>query len=469
MASILRRLLRSSRRYKAETDKKSTTAVDESSLAKPSTTLVAAHQTKAAQSPSMASNSSQRPPSPARVFPTSGFHEFSKSHKVDEENYSWYSPKEFYPIRIGEVIQDRYQVITKLGYGTASTSWLCRDLNGHQYVAIKVYASNQEQAQREIAAFKHLRKVLGDGSDAKELGGAQFIRLLHRSFELSHPKSSKKNLCLVYEPMGMTLADLRKIACEGQIPLELLKPMLPFILAALDFMHTKANMVHTDIQEGNIMFSIEDEAELKAVEEEEIAEPSARKIQKDNAVFMTRQVLAEVGNPKLIDLGEARFGQDKYAEHVMPDLYRAPEILLGLSWDSKIDIWALGLMIWTAVEGENLFTDNNGGRWKSALPHMARMVSLLGPPPQSLLDRSEETKEFFDKNGQLKKGQKLVETSLEEEENVLEGEEKTEFLRFIRCMLQWDPADRPSAAELVNDPFLHTDPDEDEDEEEGGE
>lgn len=241
MASILRRLRLSVRRYKAETDQGATTlaAVDDSALAN--------NQTQAIQALNMATNSSQtHPPSPVRTFPTSGFHEFTKSQKVDEENYSWYSPKEFYPIRIADVIQDRYQVITKLGYGTASTSWLCRDLIAHRYVAIKVYASNQEQAQREIAAFKHLHKVLGEGSAAKEVGGAQFIRLLHKSFELDHPKnSSKKNLCLVYEPMGMTLADLRTVACDGQIPLELLKPMLPFILAALDFMHTKANMVHT--------------------------------------------------------------------------------------------------------------------------------------------------------------------------------------------------------------------------------
>lgn len=54
------------------------------------------------------------------------------------------------------------------------------------------------------------------------------------------------------------------------------------------------------------MFSIEDEVELKAVEEEEITEPLARKT--DNGVYETRQIFAEVGNPKLIDLGEARFG-----------------------------------------------------------------------------------------------------------------------------------------------------------------
>ncbi|KAJ0115675.1 hypothetical protein J7T55_010498 [Diaporthe amygdali] len=143
MASILRPLLRA----QAGIDKGLTTAVDESSLARPITpTLVAAHQTTPAQSPSMASNSSQsRPSSPARVFPTSGFHEIPKSQKVDEENFSWYSPEDS-------------------------------------------YRSASEQAQREIAAFKHLRKVLRDGSAADELGGANYISWLRKTFELDHPK-----------------------------------------------------------------------------------------------------------------------------------------------------------------------------------------------------------------------------------------------------------------------------------------
>jgi hypothetical protein len=117
-------------------------------------------------------------------------------------------------------------------------------LRGHRYVAIKVYAANQGQAKQEVAAFKHIREVLNKKS-ATGCGGARFIRLLHKSFELDHPRSGKKNLCLVYEPMGMSLADVRKVACDGHVPLELLKPMLPYLLAALDFMHTKANMVHT--------------------------------------------------------------------------------------------------------------------------------------------------------------------------------------------------------------------------------
>lgn len=58
--------------------------------------------------------------------------------------------------------------------------------------------------------------------------------------------------------------------------------------------------------------------------EEELAKPSARKLPKDSTVFLPRQLLADVGNPKLIYLGEALFEQVQYVEHVIPDLYRAP-------------------------------------------------------------------------------------------------------------------------------------------------
>lgn len=47
---------------------------------------------------------------------------------IEEERWPWYTPHSFYPVRIGEVLQSRYQVLYKLGYGTTSTIWMCRDL-----------------------------------------------------------------------------------------------------------------------------------------------------------------------------------------------------------------------------------------------------------------------------------------------------------------------------------------------------
>ena len=63
-----------------------------------------------------------------RVFPTSGFDILDPSKKFEEETLPDYLKERYYPVHIGEVFNSRYQVITKLGFGSSSTVWLCRDL-----------------------------------------------------------------------------------------------------------------------------------------------------------------------------------------------------------------------------------------------------------------------------------------------------------------------------------------------------
>lgn len=69
-----------------------------------------------------------RPASAPRKFPVSGFKSLNGVERLEEENWAWYSPETFYPARIGEVFEKRYQILGKLGYGAHSTAWLCRDL-----------------------------------------------------------------------------------------------------------------------------------------------------------------------------------------------------------------------------------------------------------------------------------------------------------------------------------------------------
>ena len=47
---------------------------------------------------------------------------------IEEERREDYDPKEFYPVKLGEVFRGTYQVVAKLGYGGRSTVWLARNL-----------------------------------------------------------------------------------------------------------------------------------------------------------------------------------------------------------------------------------------------------------------------------------------------------------------------------------------------------
>lgn len=70
----------------------------------------------------------RRPASPVRQFAQSNIQLLDPNDKIEEETLPWYTQGRFYPVKIGEVFQARYQVIGKLGYGGYSTVWLCRDL-----------------------------------------------------------------------------------------------------------------------------------------------------------------------------------------------------------------------------------------------------------------------------------------------------------------------------------------------------
>lgn len=67
-----------------------------------------------------------------RIWPAKGLLKFSnRNHKVlpsdleiDEEMHEL---SRYYPAKIGDVIEDRYQIVGKLGFGVGSTVWLANE------------------------------------------------------------------------------------------------------------------------------------------------------------------------------------------------------------------------------------------------------------------------------------------------------------------------------------------------------
>ena len=50
------------------------------------------------------------------------------SQKIEEENFDNFSMGRYYPVKIGQVMNGRYHIIGKLGFGLGSTVWLAGDI-----------------------------------------------------------------------------------------------------------------------------------------------------------------------------------------------------------------------------------------------------------------------------------------------------------------------------------------------------
>ncbi|KAJ5770171.1 uncharacterized protein N7511_002222 [Penicillium nucicola] len=166
---------------------------------------------------------------------------------------------------------------------------------------------------------------------------------------------------------------------------------------------------------------------------------------------------------------------------IQPNYYRSPEAILGYGWNYSTDIWNFGVMLWNIIEGTELFTQvEHPNRHYDAPSHLAEMIALLGPPPKEVIERSNNVSQIefdspitlvpggpckntqemfcgphFDENGSEFLHKSLIpDRKLEDTVPSLDGEERELFLSFARDMLTWIPADRKSARELVEHPFL---------------
>ncbi|KAI7313744.1 hypothetical protein KC315_g11571 [Hortaea werneckii] len=326
----------------------------------------------------------------------------------EEERLPWYHADQFYPVHIGQTFISRYKAVGKLGYGAYSTVWLCRDLKASDFVSVKVGTSHGAGPMRQDRELKFYEHVASLGSQHP---GGTYIRGLLETFEISGPTG--KHLCLVQPPMHMTVAELQRQNPTRRLDKELLNWTLFDLLSALSFLHDEAKVADSvryviDINPSNIMLTIDDESLLPAFEQEEASNSSPRKVIDDTrTVYGSRKLGlpkdALWGQPVLCDFGEARTGPGPHKGLIQPELYRAPEVLFEMGWDSSADIWNVAVM------------------WKSA-------GGVVIPHPEAM--------------------------SLERAETVLEGEEKTRFLGFVRSMLKWAPEERLGAEELLRDPWL---------------
>jgi len=125
-------------------------------------------------------------------------------------------------------------------------------------------------------------------------------------------------------------------------------------------------------------------------------------------------------------------------------LYRAPEVLMGLPFTSKIDIWSLGLII-AELYMQCSFIDVIP---KSPIDVVKSIQRILGPFPKERFSQGKYWVPEYNYGVGRGLNKVLYHPTLDP------PTAPPDFIRFVSRLLTLDPEERVSAAEALLDPWL---------------
>ncbi|UKZ77952.1 hypothetical protein TrVFT333_005686 [Trichoderma virens FT-333] len=371
----------------------------------------------------------------------------------EEEKAPNYHADRFYPVHLGQVLNGRYQVATKLGYGANSTLALVTgEIRCYQGQCNQPAFKTSPYGKRTRHLMRHISQV---NSQHK---GWHFIRKLFDSFMLEG--TSGIHSCLVLEALREPLWLYRRRYIGGVIPPDILKILTQMILHALDYLHSEY------LKPDNIMVKVEDASVFERDAQDEFNNPLPQKNLDTGTIYLSRNNYGPLSIPtgviQVVDFDlsvRAEPGQIHMGA-IQGEIYRAPEVILNAGYTYSADIWSLGVMLWDLLEGKRLFNptapDKTDGYDDQS--HLGQIEALIGPPPQNLLSSGQRTSMFYKPNGELKApGRIPSDFNFENTISFMSGEEKLGFIRFVKRMMKWSPKERNTARELLDDPWLHED------------
>lgn len=231
---------------------------------------------------------------------------------AEEEDLKDYVPGGYHPCYIGEDYKNgKYTLVRKLGWGHFSTVWLARDNDKQCHVAVKVVRSAKHYTETAIDEIKLLDKVTT--SDIQHPGHQHVIQLLDT---FTHKGPNGIHVVMVFEVLGENLLGLIRRYKHRGIPIVFVKQIAKQLLSALDFLHRKCGVIHTDLKPENVLIEIGDvEQIVRMVEQENKERKLQRKLLKSSK---TSTANSSYGNIKESELNIHR------ANHKMPSSVASP-------------------------------------------------------------------------------------------------------------------------------------------------
>uniref|UniRef100_A0A2P2IJB3 non-specific serine/threonine protein kinase n=1 Tax=Rhizophora mucronata TaxID=61149 RepID=A0A2P2IJB3_RHIMU len=402
----------------------------------------------------------------------------------EDEGIDSYRKGGYHAVRVGDSFAGgRYIAQRKLGWGEFSTVWLAYGTRSSNYVALKIQKSAAQFAQAALHEIEILSAVAnGDPSNSK------FAVQLVDHFKHTGPNG--QHLCMVLEFLGDSLLRLIRHNRYKGLPLNMVREICKCILTSLDYLHRELGIIHTDLKPENILListidpskdpirsgltpilerpeaSLNGGSTLSIIEKKlkrraknAVAKISGRRASMGGVAAKSERCLDGIDmRCKIVDFGNACWADKQFAEEIQTRQYRAPEVILRSGYSFSVDMWSFACTAFELATGDMMFTPKNGQGFSEDEDHLALMMELLGKMPRKIAIGGTQSKDFFDRHGDLKRIRRLKSWSIDRllvDRYKFSKTDALEFAEFLCPLLDFTPEKRPTAQECLQHPWLN--------------
>lgn len=289
-------------------------------------------------------------------------------------------------------IEYRYEILEVIGKGSFGQVIRALDHKTKKQVAIKIIRNKKRfhhQALVEVDILGYLKR-----DDEKDTYNV--IQMLDHFYFRYH-------LCISFELMSLNLYELIKKNNYQGFSLNLIRRFANSLLKCLRYLK-RLGIIHCDLKPENVLLQQRGSSSIK-----------------------------------VIDFGSSCLTNQKVYTYIQSRFYRSPEVILGLSYDTAIDMWSLGCILAELYTGCPLFPGEN------EVEQLACLMEVLGAPSEKLLRLAKRRGLFFDSKGNPRcitnsKGRKRIPGS-KTLTMVLRCNDPL-FIDFISRCLEWNPRRR---------------------------
>ena len=330
--------------------------------------------------------------------------------------------------------------------------------NRNCYFALKIVknkARYQQQAMKEV-------KIL---SSLKSYDKHNKLNVVH----LFDYFIFRNHFCMTFELLGINLYQLIQKNYYRGFSLNIVRRIAIAVLKCLYALY-KDNIIHCDLKPENILVYPK---HVKAT-----IKPSDNQSEKNED---GKQTPHHQNGIKVIDFGSSCYTNEKIYTYIQSRFYRAPEIILGKSYDMPIDMWSFGCIMAELYTGIPCFPgeDENEqismmlellGLGRTILRFFSFEISIpnallfpkpipSGHPDPNDLRNTKRARLFFNIHGDPKP--KIMVNSKNRKRSVgaktFESKFKCKdfiFLDFISKLITWSASSRMTPIEAIRHEFI---------------